>query len=91
MNRKETKKAIEVMQAFVDGVETEYCSKPDGVNWYRVDTYPVWSWGINEYRIKPKPREFLLYPLTGRPSKWGVDEDVLNKGWNGAIKVREVL
>ena len=88
MNREETKKAIEVMQAFVDGVETEYHSIPDRVNWYLVGANPVWSWGADEYRIKPKPREFWLRGDDNyRDGSWHV---VPGSGM-GAIKVREVL
>ena len=59
MNREDTKKAIEVMQAYVNGTELEYRVKPDGISWHRVSS-PVWSWGQDEYRIKPKPREFFI-------------------------------
>lgn len=52
MTREETKKCIEVMQAFVDGkvIEAKY-----NETWEDVE--PGWSWGDNPeaYRIKPEP------------------------------------
>ena len=90
MNRDETIKCIAVMQAFIDGAEIEGKNKSSQGKWAYI--HPSWNFPDWDYRIKPQePREFLLYPVSERPSKWGVEEDVLNKGWNGAIKVREVL
>jgi len=53
MNIEETKKAIEVMQAFVDGKEIQYLS--DG-NWfsYSLPATPAWAWSETEYRVKPE-------------------------------------
>ena len=92
MNRDETKKAIEVMQAFIDGVEIE-CRWSSQVKWTEFQlTQPSWNFRANEYRIKPQePREFLLYPIRDNNRKWGVEENTEIKGWSGAIKVREVL
>ena len=63
MNREETKQAISVMQAYVDGDEIEWRSK-DFPKWETVDTshpsFPAWEWVTVEYRTKPKPREFWL-------------------------------
>ena len=54
MNREETKQAIAIMQAFVDGKEIEYS---DGTVW-ESGFSPSWNWYGTKYRIKPKPREF---------------------------------
>ncbi len=56
MNREETKKAIEVMQAYVDGktVQINICN---GWSDRHTDVSPVWDWLSRNYRIKPtKPR-----------------------------------
>ena len=47
---KTTKEMIEVMQAYLDGekIEVGY----NGV-WVDIDM-PEWSWGIRDYRVKPK-------------------------------------
>jgi hypothetical protein len=60
MNIEQTKEAIRVMQAFVDGKEVQ--SMYDG-KWASV-TVPRWSWDDTQYRIKPTP--------TFRP--WTADE-----------------
>ena len=50
MTREETKEAIRVMQAFVDGKDLEY-KRHDGV--WMLTTMPSWNWNSIEYRIKP--------------------------------------
>ncbi len=57
MNIEQTKEAIKVMQAFVDGKEVQ--SMYDG-KWASV-TVPRWSWDDTQYRIKPTP---VLRPWT---------------------------
>jgi hypothetical protein len=49
MNIEQTKEAIKVMQAFVDGKEVEV-QLPAG-NWETMA--PNWNWRDTEYRIKP--------------------------------------
>jgi hypothetical protein len=58
MNIEQTKEAIRVMQAFVDGKEIEFLC--DEVIWERV-VNPIWSWNNRLYRIKPTP---VLRPWT---------------------------
>jgi hypothetical protein len=58
MNIEETKEAIRVMQAYVDGKEVEDFSPCQ--KWKRVTT-PRWAWGDTQYRIKPTP---VLRPWT---------------------------
>jgi hypothetical protein len=60
MNIEQTKEAIRVMQAFVDGKEVQ--SMYEG-NWSLVHV-PRWNWDDTQYRIKPTP--------TLRP--WTADE-----------------
>ena len=55
MTREETKKAIEVMQAYVDGKEIErrWVAKEED-EWRSTET-PNWFWNTHDYRIKPQP------------------------------------
>jgi len=61
MNIEETKKAIKVMQAYVDGVEIERCYRWEGHPW-KSSSNPTWAFTAQQYRIKPKPREFWVDP-----------------------------
>lgn len=61
MNSEETKAAIEVMQAAVDGKPIQW--RPRHLdNWEDIDHDVIlWSWDDDEYRVKPRrPREFWL-------------------------------
>jgi hypothetical protein len=58
MNIEQTKEAIKVMQAFVDGKEVEALSP--NKKWGRTPA-PRWDWDDTEYRIKPTP---VLRPWT---------------------------
>jgi len=49
MNIEQTKEAIRVMQAFVDGKEVEVRE----VDEWRRTFIPLWQWHTNDYRIKP--------------------------------------
>ena len=50
MNIEETKEAIRVMQAYVDGKEVEYQIR--GGHWVAAMP-PNWNWPNTQYRIKP--------------------------------------
>lgn len=50
MNREETKKAIEVMQAFVDGKEIEVACVGQTI-WDEADS-PCWDFYSYNYRVK---------------------------------------
>jgi hypothetical protein len=64
MNIEQTKEAIKVMQAFVDGKEVECCDSVfEGLH---TTNNPSWDWVACIYRIKPTP--------TIRP--WTADEAV---------------
>ena len=54
MTREETKKCIEVMQAYVDGKEIErrWVAEREE-EWRSVET-PNWFWNTHDYRVKPK-------------------------------------
>ena len=90
MNREDTKKAIEVMQAFIDGgeVEARINNNHEWVTLKSAD--PAWGWSESDYRIKPQePREFWMYPVPGG-FHVGMDGQTA-KDYSGVIKVREVL
>jgi len=57
MNIEETKEAIRIMQAFVDGKEVEHWYYE---MWVKIHV-PRWNWDKTEYRIKPTP---VLRPWT---------------------------
>lgn len=55
MTKEETKEAIKVMQAFVDGKEIE-CKRDGDTVWEGGMIYPGWHWDTRNYRIKPEPK-----------------------------------
>jgi hypothetical protein len=58
MTIEETKKAIAVMQAYVDGAEIEYGFPPCFECGVTKD--PSWNWADKTYKSKPKPREIWV-------------------------------
>ncbi len=52
MTREQTKEAIKVMQAFVDGKEVDVRRLLDGSVWMPAGA-PCWDWLNGNYRIKP--------------------------------------
>ena len=69
MNIEQTKEAIRIMQAFVDGKEVEHRYNGKWVKIY----VPRWDWDDTDYRIKPNP--------TFRP--WTSDEVPLGAWMRG--------
>jgi hypothetical protein len=59
MNIEQTKEAIRIMQAFVDGKEVEWDCR--GIEIWETIISPKWNWIDNKYRIKPAP---VLRPWT---------------------------
>lgn len=57
--REETKKMIEVMQAFVDGKEIESTYGFGDDYWYD-EKSPNWDWCVHEYRIKEHKPKFKV-------------------------------
>ncbi len=99
MNKEDTKKARDVMTAFIDGAEIECCENgkshdPKAWKKHWGDT-PCWNFADYTYRIKPKPREFWITQTgvgnaTAHSSEqaaidWSISED------EQLIKVREVI
>lgn len=60
MTKEETKKAIEVMQAWVDGKKIEYRYKGEP-EWITVALLTSWDWKNWDYRIKPEPMEIEVW------------------------------
>lgn len=87
MNRDETKHAIAVMQAWLDGKTVQARAK----NWLTSEWITLTKWSPDDfvnydYRIKPEPREFWVMPGGG-----GVIEEGPPTAHSGWVRVREVL
>lgn len=70
MNREETKEAIKVMQAYVDGKTIESRKLLRSGYWSAVQadntqSTPMWDWFECRYRIKPEPREWYEVEVDG--------------------------
>lgn len=88
MNREETKQAIEVMQAYVDGAEIEFQLSDE--SWCPAST-PNWDHDTTEYRIKPSPREFWIADVEDEFRKVLCSGQIDLSADHQYIKVREVL
>ena len=56
MTKEETKKAIEVMQAYVDGKQIQFKGFANNdYPWNDIDD-PTWDLGELAYRVKPEPK-----------------------------------
>ena len=69
MTREETKKCIEIMQAYVDGAEIEGRNKCE--NKWLPATSPSWDWIVFDYRKKTQPtkvteEEKILLKMIGK-------------------------
>lgn len=56
MTKEQTKEAIRVMQAYVDGSEIDAMERNRVVQDWSPDIHPLWDWDRYIYRIKPEPR-----------------------------------
>ena len=59
MIKDETREAIKVMQAFVDGAEIE-CVLHDKADDWTPMLQPSWNFNLCKYRIKKAPRTFWI-------------------------------
>ena len=98
MDREETQKAIEVMQAYVDGEQIEIKATS---GWIR-EFNPLWTWSLHcQYRVKPKPR--FIWVACGTDADytssltWATEDacnsayqDLPGDGWK-AVKFVEVI
>lgn len=96
MNIEETKKAITVMQAYVDGAKIIH--RPQGLasEWKEAcpQLGPGWSWGGTEYRVSPKPTIRPFTPVEAA-AHLGRRIDIRGDTWHltgvhpGAVEVRK--
>ncbi len=91
MNREDTRKAIKVMRAYVNGAEMEY-KHPYGKKWVQLSRGGdlSWDWSSVKYRIKLQPREFWLFPVSNGELRVGRAHQHIDDFAN-VIKVREVI
>lgn len=54
MTKKDTKLAIEIMQAYVEGKQIQFKYKENEV-WSDIGS-PRWSFDVFDYRVKPEPK-----------------------------------
>ena len=92
MNREETKGAIEIMQAWLDGAKIQERPRT-GDKWhsYPKGSNPIWDWDSYEYRAVPESQEFWVNPDHGLMHEnvpFGQLPATPGRNW---IKVREVL
>lgn len=85
MTREETKKAIEVMQAYVDGKDIEYRARTnERENWNSWSFYrecnTSWNWNYNEYRIykSDKEKAKAFFDWRGKNIQWVRPKQVCN-------------
>lgn len=51
MDKKQTEKSVEVMEAYTKGAQIEYCRKNDFNGIYHIAFNPLWDWDNYDYRI----------------------------------------
>ena len=98
MNRVETKKAIAVMQAYVDGKQIEAAQENYTSTLQEGCDSPLWDWSSYSYRVKPEPIECWVNVLDGEicstvyMTKEEADEmrPKMSDGWT-TRKFREVI
>jgi len=89
MNREETKKAIEVMQAYVDGADIEH--EWDKCSWHSCGE-PDWNFETCDYRIKPKPREWWIRVRKSNNEVMSFSQIKCDDvGTYKSVKVREII
>lgn len=100
MNIEETKKAIEVMQAYVDGKEIEVLVKSGTTtDWTNLKNFrgaPSWNWISNDYRVKRVPREIWVneyedYGISYDDKQLALCEVLAPTIRRTAVKYREVI
>ncbi len=98
MNIEETKEAIKVMQAFVDGKTIQYLSS---IGWRDVDPLSTaemaWLWGDVKYRIKPEPKDIWVNEYERQcddyfyHSREAAEESAAPYALRVAVRYREVI
>jgi len=62
MDKKESKEAIAIMQAWVDDVPVQV-KRHNSRTWLDGVTSPCWNWDEWEWRIKPEPVEVTVWAI----------------------------
>lgn len=78
MGKEETKEAIAIMQAYLDGKTIQYRSRAADSTWEDVVGSPIWGWTNTHYRVKPQviyrpyssEVECMHDVLTNHPNSW---------------------
>lgn len=92
MNTEETKHAIKVMQAWLDGHTIEILMYLYGDPWWVETRTPEWNWTDCKYRIKPKAREFwLCNGIVFSSLKGATGYNDIQNGAFEVLHVREVI
>ncbi len=93
---------IKVIQGAIDGKTIQWRDRDSPEEWSERGVYngsPIWNFSINDYRIKPEPREFTLYGdvldelkvLEGNCNLHNEWKHIIKDEWKHIIKVREIL
>ena len=91
MNKEEAQKAIEVLQAFIDGRTIEFKENVGGDQW-KTAIACVFNFALNNYRVKPEPREFWFVKNANfKNGRFQITTTEPSANWEEVIKVREVL
>ena len=53
---KDIDEMIEVMQAYKNGEQIEFCYTDEVIKVWEDTGKPLWNWGDTDYRVKPKPK-----------------------------------
>jgi hypothetical protein len=93
MNKEQTKEAIAIMQAYVEGKEIQY-KKKDEERWLEPAVGgPIWNWYLTDYRIKLEVVSYRRFLFKHSDLRYTVETvtQAQNKvpsreGWHGFIR-----
>jgi hypothetical protein len=91
--RDEARRRAEILMAYADGAEIQGQRIYPVTGWY-AQPEPEWDWDNVYYRIKPEPREFLIYKrvnFTGDFVAHAADDLPTDTMKGSIIRVREIL
>ena len=94
MNREKTEKAIDVMQAYVDGKEVQFKRIDSRKAWedFKPWSTPIWDWYCFDYRVKPEPivRWAALSTENEVIVLYRTKEEAERSSWDRIVKLVEV-
>lgn len=84
MNKAQTKHAVEVMQAYIDGKPIERQRMLPSEPWCAINknSEPSWDWEKFNYRVKPEPRTFKVW--ISETSIYAYHESHVIKSWQSS-------